>query len=1455
MEHAITLNGIKNILLRDCVHPIDIPHFLQLLFLEILEKSYIQKKIISSASCQAFLNGNTKIHENGNRSYANMRVTKLLKEKLFCTDALQLEQNETFHRMAYNLEQILVQANVPDWHIAIQHALTCLTTENTYYPAFFEALQSLQDKKKESRALAAMISLAIFQETLPEVFPWLQPSSEKNTSLSHFTNKMRQTAIQMLNTAAEEQGRMLAFRGVKHKIDMPDVGNILSTALGVQNNRISSMLVQNEDDTSESLRSLFTTPPYDNIMLTGIGGSGKTFMLLDLGEFLLQSDSPLIPVYIPLNLLNRSSIGDQNKPIFHYFVHCLGEKGTTSSKSLLQWMKTESQQILFFLLDGYNEITSETAKNNLILEIKEMKRRFPAVRFLITSRNNLSDCFSTGGELPFFCKRVNPLQDTQIKTFLERQFGEQKAEQEWQQLISTKFIDILRSPMALAMYSYPLQNQSLLNVPLPYPKPETIGELIGNFIEQVKRTPTLNSSPSEQEQTEYTMQILYYIAYCMARSGSFRMDSFSIKSALGDAISFYRQLPNCKMPPDFTVQFWEVEKKMGFLIYPQHADQDYRFYHQNFRDYFYANFLLEILQTALRFYTDYKQPKEAKNLICRFFSEPIPDEILQFLGEITLERLYLPGEKRMRDEKGSLLERSLQILGNTPADRQSRTAIDQLITAAKRARHQNLSTFCFDGLDLQSVNLNGIRLYDIRCGQLTTASFVDAHLTEYTFQPLGHSAAVHTFCTIGENLLSISGSGIWCYHIPSQQFRFAASYDGTFVTDSACSVSHKLLLTGDKNGRLCFWQYTEQPDGTLFFQMLPERTLYLQNAIQQIMIDDMQDCCFAAVKNEGIWRIPFCQPDSRTFLTYTENQKGYRKYKIALVEPFLIFSCGKTLYRIPADAAGFQAEQAAVFLQLTKNLPESEEAYIYDFKKILHFHQTCFLINLRGKHTSVVLLSAPNGCFEIQKKQHTDQFSGFNDIILSPESSKFCICNKIYGHREACITEVKMSLPGRDFVCKPYYGNQNFEIETACYLNADEIMLSSLDRSLQIINTSTENIHTQFLGYDAGIHDLFPVDENTLYTSSYDGTLHHLSRDWLTGKWHCVQSIPAHQNWVYQVKSFTIGETELLASCSHDHTIRIWNARTEACICTIPMPYLVHSVGLFSDGTIVGVTKNGILGLYAIDLQKNCASELDQQDLRNFPHFQRCKKLCMIQNEKGENELLLIIWTTKHHSSVYQLTKTKQQKIELTEYYNTENLEQDNVLVRDIDKDTVLDGQTRCMLFCGSRYQQFQSNFFLLQTEDGRQYLYREEADEKINILRQDALDNYNGVTAGTFFHYQGKLYAAAATYSYLLLIFAVHDVTNARLVARCVHDTPLLDVKAAGNLLFAAGANGKVFQWELHTLLPEQAEPIILHCQEENVIFENISGFYMNHVRFSQSKKDWNASFQKKIEQYAENS
>lgn len=79
--------------------------------------------------------------------------------------------------------------------------------------------------------------------------------------------------------------------------------------------------------------------------------------------------------------------------------------------------------------------------------------------------------------------------------------------------------------------------------PLPHRLPETTGELICNFIEQVKRTPTLNGTSEEREQTNFAMQMLYYIAYCMTRNGSFRMDEFSIRNTVQDAIAFIRRIP------------------------------------------------------------------------------------------------------------------------------------------------------------------------------------------------------------------------------------------------------------------------------------------------------------------------------------------------------------------------------------------------------------------------------------------------------------------------------------------------------------------------------------------------------------------------------------------------------------------------------------------------------------------------------------------------------------------------------------------------------------------------------------------------------------------------------------------------------------------------------------------------------------------------------------------------
>ena len=1077
MEQELTLHTLKPLLLQSDAENCSDALFLKKLFYHIVDESVIQKKLIckSTSSLKAFMQGNRRRNRQQKRTYANYHGTELLKKTFQLEDRDQLFQNETLHQLAYNIDTMMAEAKISDWRAVQISIFKMLNEEMVYGSDMLNDIKELYRQNKISRIIAVVVLIAIFQETISDVFCWLTPKN-----LGEMVPAIQKAAIQMLHQAAEEQGRMLAFHSVSHKIDMPGIGNLLSTALGVQNHHIDSILVESEQNNCESLRTLFSNSPYPNIMLTGTGGAGKTFLLLDLGESLLRENSSLIPIYIPLNLLNYNTIGKQESPILHHFYQILSEEKQLPYEQFLSMLQAESDVFLFFLLDGYNEISSETAKNQLLLEIKEMKRKYPAIRFLITSRNNLADCFSTGGELPFLCKRVNPLQDTQIQDFFKQLFGTERAEQEWQTLTHSNCMDILRSPMALAMYAYTLKKDVIPTAPLPHRLPETTGELICNFIEQVKRTPTLNGTSEEREQTNFAMQMLYYIAYCMTRNGSFRMDEFSMRNTVQDAIAFYKTYSPHPMPDTFAATFWEIEHKMGFLIEPQHADQDFRFYHQNFRDYFYANFLLEIIQTAI-WMQQYSTPSQsAGQLLCRFFSEPIPEEILQFLGESTLERLYLPGQPRMNDPQGSLLEQALQILSELPANSAVQKSIEQLIFAVKQTRHQNLSTFRFNDLHLETVNLNGIRLYDFQCNTLHTADFSGSFLNAYTFQPLGHSAAVHTFCTIQNNVLSISGSGIWCYNNQTQQFRFLSAYNGTYVSTSVSVPQHRLLLIGDKNGNLSFWSVSFQ-DKLLSIQQQPERTISLNNTIQHLLYDAAQDCCFAAIKREGIWRIPLLHPENRKFVPYPEHCRNFRKYRLAAVEDVLIFSCGKTLYQIPMHAETFCSEQIQPFLTVSTQAPEPDDAFIYDFKVLSYLHQPCFLINLRGKSRSVVLLATPNGNLEIQRKEHTDTFNGFNDLILSPDASKFCICNKVYGNREPCISEVLLSIFEKEIICKPYYGKQNFEIETACYLDSNSIMLSSLDRSLQIINTRTETICCQFLGYDAGIHSLFPVNENTLF--------------------------------------------------------------------------------------------------------------------------------------------------------------------------------------------------------------------------------------------------------------------------------------------------------------------------------------------------------------------------------------
>ena len=293
------------------------------------------------------MQGNRRRNRQQKRTYANYHGTELLKKTFQLEDRDQLFQNETLHQLAYNIDTMMAEAKISDWRAVQISIFKMLNEEMVYGSDMLNDIKELYRQNKISRIIAVVVLIAIFQETISDVFCWLTPKN-----LGEMVTAIQKAAIQMLHQAAEEQGRMLAFHSVSHKIDMPGIGNLLSTALGVQNHHIDSILVENEQNNCESLRMLFSNLPYPNIMLTGTGGAGKTFLLLDLGESLLQENSSLIPIYIPLNLLNHNTIGKQESPILHHFYQILSEEKQLPYEQFLSMLQAESDVFLFFLLDG-----------------------------------------------------------------------------------------------------------------------------------------------------------------------------------------------------------------------------------------------------------------------------------------------------------------------------------------------------------------------------------------------------------------------------------------------------------------------------------------------------------------------------------------------------------------------------------------------------------------------------------------------------------------------------------------------------------------------------------------------------------------------------------------------------------------------------------------------------------------------------------------------------------------------------------------------------------------------------------------------------------------------------------------------------------------------------------------------------------------------------------------------
>ena len=140
-----------------------------------------------------------------------------------------------------------------------------------------------------------------------------------------------------------------------------------------------------------------------HIYLSATSGSGKSTCIYNLWEALLDENSKLIPIYVPLNEVSESI----NEYIYKQYLKPSGIKH-------FDWLNSDlkkSSYHIVMLLDGYNELMSNNTNriDSDIYDILNMER----VTVIITSRDPNKELKKIGTKL-----KLCPLSKTQISGFL-----------------------------------------------------------------------------------------------------------------------------------------------------------------------------------------------------------------------------------------------------------------------------------------------------------------------------------------------------------------------------------------------------------------------------------------------------------------------------------------------------------------------------------------------------------------------------------------------------------------------------------------------------------------------------------------------------------------------------------------------------------------------------------------------------------------------------------------------------------------------------------------------------------------------------------------------------------------------------------------------------------------------------------------------------------------------------
>lgn len=1179
-----------------------------------------------------------------------------------------------------------------------------------------------------------------------------------------------------------------------NRITKASCGRFITVSLSEQYPRINEMTLpfsyenggRNKKTEDLSLEELFKKDTRKNIMVKGKGGCGKTYSLIGLADSLFDDEnSDTIPVYVQLNDYRESCdsfLGYVYKLLFGYRGSKISPKDAWGKME--EWFENCNEQLLF-LLDGFNELRSKDLQNEIIRNVKDLILNNDKIRFIITSRYDMKSHFNIGSNLSEQYS-ANELSTKSITSYLKCFFA---GDPNYSMVLDNAMMpgkkdcvkEFLRTPMALIMYCL-VNSPDLENNPINENENEdcqTYGELMHKYIEKIQ-TGYLGED-DEPALLPNVEKLLWCAGYYMNDKGVFNVFPSDLRDFIGNA-GFHELYEN----------FSQLTNHRFFKDIIKIEEYNYiEFIHQNYRDFFAAKFLKNILDNS-----------GIDELNKYFGSNSISQEVMTLLADILKEY-------RFKDNsRGSIVQNKLW---HADAAKFSKQAISQLIRIAAKGRDNDLSSFDFSGLDLSDTSLNSIKLYK---DNNHYAKFDGAIINKFTLNALGQPGAIFSMLWLKNRfLVSFSKIGFFCFDMEKRKNYQVVDEYPEYAVRSAVLLNDCHILTGDDSGKIMLWEYEIDSDA-FWMHEIDSKDLMSDGTVSVKVLDIVKfnGKIYVSTEGGGVWSF-CCENES-----ITEPQRVNIKFD---VENSKSYPC-----RLTVNDENLYCSMGGIIKKTSNGNTDFSDHHNFGSVKIVDIaavnlsFEEVLLVNIekagnKVNKSSMVIAVKENTEYLIIEREHDGRtgFKGWNSFSNMYEREVYLTSNIEDSPESAGLLKIFCSST-TDYSGVDYFGN-NHSMSVNCavcfkFKHKKYIATGSTERSVEILEAQSYDgtILYHLDGHDNGIHYIDIVENNEIYAAHYSGEV----SKWMKfgSGWRCLEVWAPHTSWVWECRRVSIDGKNYVVSCSYDKTISVIDLQKNEMITSITEPTgRVLSFGFLSDDVILTGYDDSkgktTLQSFKIDYSAGESTAYPESDaLKKIGYDLRSIHTV---SDNGKNRLLLCANTDNKQGGVF-IAKSGQDKPTKIRDIEEEN---QKVIIRYIDQ---IEFNNETITACGGDYSDGSvSNKFYVTIFDNR--------NDRITVH----IDSEDGCSALRLVEYDSNLYFIAGNYSGRIHIYFINITTREaehRYSCEPLNDK-VLNLQYRDSMVFFSTLNGMVYSFSFSDAVSGNAVP--------EKIFQAISGLRCCYV------------------------